>query len=243
MNVNDLKSTTEHNHKIIGKKKYLKKLYLEYYQNFKNYNTNLVLDGPVVELGCGASLLKEVMPEAILTDVFKHEYCDQVVDGLKMPFAQDSIKSFFMLNVFHHIPNVELFLSETSRTLKPGGVLYIVDQNVGIISYFVLKYFHNEYFDHKTDTYSFTSINPLSSANGALAWIVFKRDKKQYSQLSLLQYKTHSPLIYWLLGGLKNWSMINSELAFKAAKFLDNILLKVSPKFGSFVTIILQKKN
>ncbi|HEY4932725.1 MAG TPA: hypothetical protein VII95_06920 [Terriglobales bacterium] len=87
---------------------------------------------------------------------------------------------------------------------------------------------------------------PLSGANGALAWIVFARDRsrfeREFPNLKLLQYNPTTPLRYWLSGGLKRWSLL-PESAWKYATTFDKLPLKVSPHFGSFVEIELLKSD
>ena len=149
-----------------------------------------------------------------------------------------------MLNVFHHVSNVESFLNEVSRCLKPKGRLLIIDQHVGLISKWVLKYIHHEKYDDKAESWSFESNDPAVDANGALTWIVFRRDivlfKNKFPDLSLVKYETHTPLFYWLSGGLKNWSLIPKHLI-SLTVIIDTILLKLSDNFGSFVDVELVK--
>lgn len=240
----DIKDITVANNRIIKSKEFLRAFYLENYSAFKQKLESVQMEGKIVELGCGATCIKEILPEAVTTDVFEHDYCDLVVDATAMPFEDQSIKAFFLMNVFHHIPDVNKFLAEASRCLKTGGIIYISDQHVGIISHFILKYAHNEYFDSKADNYSFTSINPLNSANGALTWMVFKRDNAKIlsdKNLKMELYEPFAPLMYWLLGGLKNWTLINNQMTYNFVRQLDKFLIRLSPQFGSFTKVILKR--
>lgn len=234
-----------YNHSVINEKKFLKQFYLERYLSFKSALTKVKCEGKVVELGCGASFIKTVIPETVRTDVFDHDFCDQVVDATKMPFEDGSVKAFFMLNVFHHIPDVKQFLREVSRCLAKGGLLFIVDQHVGVFSYYILKYGHDEFFDHNTQTYSFHSINPLNSANGALAWIIFRRDRQSLNQLcsslELTSYTPFSPLMYWLLGGLKPWCLVRNQFVYRTVRLIERVLLTINKNTGSFCRIQLEK--
>lgn len=237
---------TKKNRELINKKLMLREFYLDNYRDFSAEINLSDTKGSIVELGCGATFIKEIISDAIRTDVFKHSYCDIVVNATKMPFPDSSVKAFFMMNVFHHVPDINSFLKEVNRCLEKNGILYIADQHVGILSFFILKFFHNEYFDHRTKKYTFKSVNPLNSANGALAWIVFKRDKPLFEiyhpGLKIVKYNPCYPLMYWVLGGLKEWSLIKTERQYKLMKFFEKILLFISPNFGSFVKIIIKKK-
>lgn len=163
-----------------------------------------------------------------------------------MPFADRSVACFFLLNTFHHIPDVETFLREADRCLKPGGRIVMVDHNYGWISGFVLRFLHHEPFQPKAKTWAFPSSGPLSGANGALPWIVFKRDKERFSRLfpnfRLVRYRPFAPLFYWLTGGLKPWQ-VTRPWNMRFLEWLDSSLLRIHPHFGSFVEIVLEKRN
>jgi len=99
---------------------------------------------------------------------------------------------------------------------------------------------HHEPFYPNARDWKFETTGPLSGANGALAWIVFVRDIKQFKklfpQLRLVQYHPHTPLQYWMSGGLKTWNLI-PRWAITLVTTVDQMLIRVSPQFGSFVDI------
>ena len=74
--------------------------------------------------------------------------------------------------------------------------------------------------------------------------IVFHRDRPRFEslfpKLKLREYTPHTPLRYWLAGGLKSWTLL-PQAFFPAATKIDNLLLRVSHNFGSFVKIELEK--
>jgi SAM-dependent methyltransferase len=201
--------------------------------------------GLAVELGSGASFVKQVMPEVVTTDVIAYPDVDRVVDGTNMPFADGSVRALFLLNVLHHIPDVAAFLREAERVLKPGGRVLIADQYPGWIGGFVFKHLHHEPFDDGATEWRFPSKGPLSDANGALAWIVFERDRerfqREHARLELAAFVRHTPLRYWLAGGLKRWSLLPGPL-FALATWLDRALIALSPRFASFVDIELVRR-
>lgn len=230
----------------IHRKPVLKKFYEDVYARYAQCIANTPEGGLVVELGSGGGFAKSVISKIITTDILPYEGIDQVVDAMKMPFASGSLRALCLLNVFHHIPNVEAFLFEAERCLIPGGRILIVDQHYGWISGLILKHAHHEPFHPKASQWAFDTSGPLSGANGALAWIVFERDKNKlvtrFPNLEVEKYTPHTPLTYWLAGGLKSWSLI-PNFAYRAATWLDRILLRVSPQFGSFVDIEIVKKT
>ena len=80
--------------------------------------------------------------------------------------------------------------------------------------------------------------------SAALAWIVFRRDADQFRDrfpgLRLVSYRPHTPLRYWLSGGLRNWTLLPGW-AYPMARWFDRVLVGVSPQFGSFVDVELEK--
>jgi len=225
---------------IIAAKPALRCFYEDVYSRYAACIASGPRDGLVVELGSGGGFAQEVIPGLITTDVLPYDGVDQVVDATKMPFADGSVRFFGMLNVFHHIPDVEAFLTEATRCLAPGGRMLIIDQHPGWIGKPILRYIHHEPFRPDADNWRFDSTGPLSGANGALAWIVFVRDfqrfQKDFPGLSLLNYRPFAPLSYWLAGGLKSWSLLPGP-AKSLARALDRTLLSISKDSGCFVEI------
>jgi hypothetical protein len=109
----------------------------------------------------------------------------------------------------------------------------------------ILRYVHHEPFDDQVRQWKFESTGPLSDANGALAWIVFRRDAARLAEivprLQCLGYRPHTPLGYWMAGGLKSWSLV-PRWAYSASTALDRLLLSVSKDLGCFVDIELVKR-
>lgn len=224
----------------------LKLLYEEVYQKIRECLVRCPKEGITLELGSGAGFGKKRIDKLVTSDILPYSGLDLVLDGTQLPFRDQSLKLVCMLNVFHHITDPEAFLKEAERCLLPGGRLFIIDQHPGYISKPILKYFHHEPFDSSAPTWSFKSTGPLSGANGALAWLVFRRDiklfKERFPKLNLIGYHPHTPLRYWLTGGLKSWNLL-PVWAFQFATKIDIFLLSLSPNFGSFVDVEILKLN
>lgn len=220
-------------------KKSLKQIYCENYNRYQECLSRCPSVGKVVELGSGAGFIKTILPDVMTSDFITYPELDAVVNAEDMPFEDSSIRCFLMTNVFHHLNDSGRFLKEAYRCLVPGGRIYIIDQHVGFFSYFILKYFHAEPFDHQAPVES-------KGENGARSWIFFKRDlkffKKDYGELfELVKYNPHSPLRYWLSGGLKKWNLLPLFL-YSPLLLLERFLLRLSLNFASFVDIELRKK-
>jgi SAM-dependent methyltransferase len=228
--------------KTLQRKPALSQFYKDVYQRYAQCLTRCPNEGRALEIGSGAGFAKEHIPELITSDVVSYQGVDCVVDAMRLPFADGSLRLICMTNVFHHICDVSAFLAEAGRCLVPGGRLLIVDQHRGIISRPVLKYAHSESYDDKAEQWAFQTTGPLSGANGALAWIVFVRDVARFSmafpRLKLVRYEPHSPLWYWLSGGLKKWSAL-PRFIWKPVRVFEGLLLSFNKNLGSFVDIEL----
>ncbi len=226
--------------RIIEGKPSLKRFYLEAYKKFADSLKLCPEEGLALELGSGAGFAKKVIAQLIISDIVPYEGNDCVLDATKFPFKDDSLRFICMMNTFHHIPDVGSFLAEAERCLVRGGRILLVDQHPGFISTPILKYMHSEPFSLDAKGWKFESTGPLSGANGALAWIVFVRDferfKQRFSLLKVVKFTPHSPLRYWLAGGLESWCLLPGW-AYALATALDRILVAISPRFASFVDI------
>lgn len=233
---------------LISSKPALKRFYERVYEFYSEALSKCPKDGIVVELGAGASHFTNPphghQRKIIKTDVIPYPTIDRVVDATKMPFADGEVCAFLMCNTFHHIPDVEAFLREAQRCLMPGGRIVIYDQYPGVFAKPLLKYAHHEAFDDKSAEWRFQSSGPLSSANGALAWNVFFRDRAKFSRLfndlTIERIETDLPTFYWLSGGLKKWTAIPAKMV-GFFEGMDRLLLKLSPQFGSFLKLEITK--
>jgi SAM-dependent methyltransferase len=231
--------------RILARKKFLRRLYRESYQKFAECLSRCPGEGIALELGSGAGFVKEVVPEMMTSDVIPYPGVDRILNAAAMPFEDGSLRGIFMLNVFHHLPDSGKFLTEAQRCLKPGGRVFMVDQHLGWISTWILKYGDHEPFSPESEEWSFDSSGPVSGANGALAWIVFRRDVEKFGKLCpilrLERYEPHTPLRYWISGGLKVWSL-TPGWSFGMMTWVDRVLTRIHPDLGSFVDIELVKR-
>ncbi|MBE2220675.1 MAG: class I SAM-dependent methyltransferase [Anaerolineae bacterium] len=230
--------------KALDEKHTLKHLYREIYEAYAVSIAQAPLNGIQLELGSGVGFANQVIPTLVTSDILPFSNVDLILDATCLPFADNSISAILMNNVFHHIRNVEMFLNEADRCLMVGGRVLIADQNPGIFSKYIYKHLHHEYFNEAEEHWDFTSENPLRDANGALAWIVFQRDLDRYQalfpRLRLVQFKPHTPLRYWLCGGLKSWSLLPNAI-YPLATHVDHMLTNAFPNLGSFAFIELEK--
>src|SRR4029453_1570325 len=107
---------------------------------------------------------------------------DVILDGQALPFGDASLRAIVLTDVLHHLPRVRSFFHEAQRSLRPGGIVAMVESWVTTWSRLVYKRLHHEPFRPETNEWEFPQAGPLSSANGALPWVVFERDRDRFER-------------------------------------------------------------
>lgn len=191
--------------KIIQENVYLRNLYIDFYTIFKNSLKGLSRRRKLVELGSGGGFLKNTIPDVMTSDVIKLPNVDLQFSATRMPFKNESVDRFFMLNVIHHIHDPRMFFKEVDRCLNENGKLIAIEPANTLWGRFIYTHFHYEGFDPKGG-WTLKSQKALSEANGALPWILLVRDRKKFEEL-FPQFKIkkiipHTPIRYLVSGGM-----------------------------------------
>lgn len=240
----DHPSTTMMHAGIIQKKPFLRKLYIEFYRYFlssiPDHNKFKVL----VELGSGGGFIKEVIPDIITSDVLCLDSMDKCFSALDMPFGNNTVDAFFMIDVLHHINDSRAFFRELNRCLRPGGKVVMIEPANTVFSRFIYKNFHHERFD-TSGGWGFEETGPLSSANGAIPWIIFCRDRAQFEKefpaLKIRVLKPYTPFRYLISGGLSMRQLLPS-FTYNMVKGIEFLLSPVNSYLGMFLKIELEKQ-
>ncbi|MCB0686244.1 MAG: class I SAM-dependent methyltransferase [Saprospiraceae bacterium] len=235
---------TEEHREIIKSKYFLKELYKEWYnilfQEIPDYTSK-----SIVELGSGGGFLKELAPNIVTSDFLQLDDNDMTFSALDMPFADKSLDGIFMIDTFHHLPDSYLFLKEVERTLKDKGKLIMIEPANSKWGKFVYQNFHHEPFIPEGD-WTIPNTGPLSGANGALPWIVFKRDVRKmhdlFPSLALSNIIYHTPFTYLLSGGL-TFRSLWPDFTYRSFRWLDHLSSKLFHECSMFMTIIVERKN
>lgn len=238
----DMPETYELHRKIIQQKPFLKRLYQDWYRILKK-SINSLPQGIIIELGSGGGFLKEIIPQAYTSDIILISGLDLNLSVLSLPFKNNSVGAFLMLDTMHHINKPIVFLKELSRCLKERGKIIMIEPANTLWSKFIFSNFHHEYFDVSAG-WEFEREGPLSSANGALPWIVFSRDRdiflKEFPQLKIKRLQYHTPLRYILSGGLSMRQVIPS-FTYGLFGFLEILISPLSKYLGMFFLVEIEK--
>jgi len=229
-------------HKILRRKQFLKKIYLDFYSLIKNQLPDE--KRKVIELGSGAGFMNELVPQTVRTDVFFHPYIQIVLDGAAPPFPDESLDAVVALNVFHHIPKVRSLLSSVSRILRPGGRIVMVEPWVSTWSKKIYKHLHQEPLDWMADQWEFLTSGPVSGANQALPWIVFQRDREifeaEFPRLRIVKIQPMMPFRYLLSGGVSSWIGLPGFL-YQPVKIFENLFARGMDRWAMFALVVIEK--
>jgi len=227
---------------IIQRKGFLKRTYIDFYKEF----LKAVPDpqGKVlIELGSGGGFIKEVIGNVITSDILELPNVDKVFSAVEMPFDENSVDAFFMIDVLHHISDPRAFFGEAVRCIKAGGKVVMIEPANTAWSRFIYKNFHHEAFDTGSD-WELGEGGPVSHGNGALPWIIFQRDRKvfedEFPSLRIAGMRNHTPLRYLLSGGLTLRQLFPS-FTYPAVKAIEYVLTPLRDILGMFQTIEIEK--
>ncbi len=238
--------TTEYRKKIIKNNPLLLKIYEEWYGYLLSSipNTN----GKILEIGSGGGFLKEFASKSnnqsiICSDVFPVYELEIVTKAEALPFEDNCLKAIVMTNVFHHISNSIGFFEEATRTVMPGGVVAMIEPWLTPLSKFFYTFFHHEPLETNVNDYKFTSRGPLSSANLALPWMLFHRDKEKFClkfpMWEIEKIKPIMPICYLISGGLSIRNLLPG-CTYKTIRRIEstsNVLLKYGAMFSEICMV------
>lgn len=235
-------ATTELRKQIITSKPLLRAIYEEWY---RTQAAGLpAIEGNILELGSGAGFCDEVLPEVITSDVICCTGVNVIADAQRLPFENQSLRAVIMTNVLHHIPDVRLFFAEATRCLRKGGKVLMIEPWVTWWSSLVYRHLHHEPFDPEAADWSFAPAGHLSSANSALPWIVFARDRckfeSQFPDLSIELIRPCLPFRYLLSGGVGMRSLTPGFSRFAWAR-VERLLNPYMDRWAMFAFVSLRR--
>lgn len=228
---------------VIQSKPLLYRLYCDWYETIKHaLPTNV--SGHLLEIGSGAGFMKRIIPDLFTSDIFFIPTIDIVLNASHIPFKQHSLKAIIMIDVLHHLSDVITFFKESLYCLNSNGRIIMIEPWISQWSYLIYKYIHHEPLDTQTPRWDFPKGGPLSQANSALPWIIFKRDldrfRKEFCELRIISIKLHTPFMYLLSGGISYRNMV-PESFYPIIKKLENKMNPFMQSWAMFATVILEK--
>ena len=241
----DSPEATRLHHELIGRKPFLRRLYAHYYRRFECADKDAP-EGIRLEIGSGGGFLGELVDGLVTMDVRPGAKVDMVASALEMPFSDGSVGAVFMLNVLHHLGDVGAFFKEVQRVLTPGGRCVMIEPFVSPLSRVIYTRLHHEPFDPGQENWKLEGEGAMSTANDALPWMVFMRDRLEFSSrfpdLEIVEVEPHTILLYLLSGGL-SYRGIAPVALFPMVARVEEMLGPARRLLASMMTVELKKKT
>lgn len=209
----------------------------------------------VLEIGSGASPLKNFLDTVMTSDVLQLDYLDVVFDCHQIAqtdaILDRSIDIITLTNVLHHLHDPLQFLRGAVKKLAPGGQVVMVEPYFSWLSYPLYKSLHHEPVNFNIKRPVLEEIQgPLSTSNQAMPYMIFFSRPEWLSELSdcySLEKTYHgyfSCLSYMLTGGISRTFYVPQALYRWFFKF-DCWLARRWPKiFASFfITRLVVKET
>ena len=207
------------------------------------------VDGIEVELGTGTGFFKQLRPALITSDIRKIQNIDMKLDAQAMNLVDDSVRCVYAINVFHHLPDPELFFSELTRVLRPGGGCILIEPHGGFVSALVHRHLHSdEHFDPDVPGWRTDRIGgPLSGANQALAHIIFERDLTRFNaiygaKLEIVYRGYESNGLRYLLSGGLTFRQLMPSFMTSPLKLIEKLLSPLARYLSLHQVIVLRRR-
>jgi len=212
---------------IIRDKQFLSAIYSEWYEMIIRA---LPGKADVLELGSGAGFLPRYLPDVITSEVFMTPGVRLIASACDLPLPPQSLDAIIMTDVFHHIPDVDRFLHEATRCVRPGGKIVMIEPWRTRWSEWIYTRLHPEPFLPDSG-WKLPHSGPLSGANGALPWIVFERDRDKFEsrhpQWQIKKIDPIMPVAYLLSGGVSMRSLMPGWM-YTPVRRLEHLLFQKS---------------
>lgn len=235
--------TTHLRRRIVAEKRFLRRIYEEWYGML----AASLPEGPgaVLELGSGAGFLRDFVPGLVRSEVFFCPGIDAVLDGLALPFAPGSLRAIAMTNVLHHLPRPVRFFTEAARCVRPGGVITMIEPWVTPWSRLVYTRLHHEPFDPGARDWEIPAGGPLSGANGALPWILFRRDRELFERAApewrVRSVEPFMPFRYLISGGI-SMRDLSPAASFPLWRGLERALHPFRHRLAMFAHVVAERR-
>ena len=228
---------------MIRSKPLVKRCYDLWYRKLLDDADSVPSAGTIVELGSGSSYVKQLRPDVVTSDCAPG-IADMVIDGRSLPFPDASVRAILLTHVFHHIPDVGLFLEEASRVLVPGGVVSMVDETHTPFAKFFFSKIHPEPYDDRTESWTFPQTDSMLDSNQALSWIVFFRDRERFASRFprlKMERREYLPWFSYLMSGGVNLRSFAPGFAAPLFVLLDRALSPLDGLFAIHWHITIRK--
>lgn len=239
---------------ILSARKYFfskknKNLYYLLKNRFNWMNSFINDTDKILELGSGASLLKEFIKSKNLktSDYTNYDFLDyKNVDATKTNFSDGQFDKVISSNLIHHLAFPLKHFKEVLRILKPNGYYIIQDSNCSILTQILIILTRHEGFNFSSDPtdeeHPCNDKNDLWSANAALSNLIFNNfnnfNLKLDNQFEILMHNYSEIFAFINSGGV-----IAKTKYIPVNKFFFNVILKIDKFLSLFPKIFALQQS
>ena len=130
--------------------------------------------------------------------------------------------------------------------IKPKGVVIMIEPWVTKWSRFVYSAFHHEPFLPDTKEWEFSGNDSFKSANGALPWIIFERDRVcfelEFPEWQIETIRLIMPFRYLISGGLSFRCLMPAQ-TYVLWKLIETALKPWAKYLAMFAHITLRRTD
>lgn len=156
----------------------LRAVYLDMFAQMHAY----AADGDAFELGSGIGVMREVVPEVVVSDVVRTPYVDTVVSAYEIESTERVWSTIYAFDVLHHLREPFRFFESASRSLRVGGRIVLMEPAATWGGRAFYSLVHPEPIKPRrlVSPYVFPADDAAGTfANMAMGWTLFVRDRRE----------------------------------------------------------------
>lgn len=233
---------------ILQRKSMLREVFTEFHRLFWRLDQQYLNgEGLQVELGAGVAPMRESYPQVLATDVVFGEHLDLVIDAERMDLEDQTVRTVYGQNCFHHFMHPDRFFAELERVLVPGGGAILLEPYYGSFASFVFKrLFPTEGFDKTAASWEEGIRGPMGGANQALSYIVFVRDRawfeERHPSLAVVHSERVNNYLKYLLSGGLNFRQLLPDASGPIIEGVQRCLSPLNAWLSLHHVIVLRKQ-
>jgi SAM-dependent methyltransferase len=234
---------------VFNAKPALRKLFQDIHRDLRLLDEQWFGDtaGLRIELGAGVAPIRDSYPDVLATDIVSAPHLDQVLDAQDLRVPPGSVRSLYLQNCFHHLPDPEAFFRSAQRALAPGGGMVILEPHWGPVASVVYpRLFKEEIYDKRQASWKTPMSGPTFGANQALSFIVFKRDlhhfENLFPDLCVVDRGVMPNYIRYVLTGGLNFPQLVPTIFFPLVSSIERLISPASEMFGLHQWFVIKKK-
>lgn len=246
MDINQHQTEILENEKHWQRKPILKTIYRGFHEDIAKHLSALEAS-LVVELGSGIGNIKDVIPNALRTDLFPNPWLDQTENAYKLSFGNNTVSDLILFDVFHHLRYPGTALSEFWRVLRPGGRVLVFDPYIsllGLLIYGVMHHepigWHDKIIWNSPEDWSPDQADYYAAQGNATRVFYSRITEPKFEQWKIITRQRSSAFSYVASGGYSG-PQLYPDRFYPQICSIESVLDKVPQLFGTRILVVLEK--